>query len=157
MYLYNIRLRMKTAEEAVKDAVVNPPSRLMILLFGTWLIGSLYPIPETIFHLIRGPESDGNSGWTDISQWFDFQFVPVLGSLFGKTALVSGPIAVFCVVCSAMDWWDWRKVTLLSSISTLSMNVLEDWADDATWMTLASYQMLIVTLLLLAVPPLRQT
>lgn len=38
---------MKTSEDAVNDAVVNPASRLMILLFGTWLVGALYPIPET--------------------------------------------------------------------------------------------------------------
>jgi hypothetical protein len=131
---------MKTQEEAVNDAVVNPASRLLILLFGTWLIGCLYPIPETVFCLIRGPEIHGD--WTVIHtpQWFDFQFLPVLRSIFSKTVLVSGPVALFCVVCSALDRWSWRKVTTLSSLSTLSMNTLEDWADDSSWMTLTIYQ-----------------
>jgi len=73
-------------------------------------------------------------------QWFDFQFLPVLRSIFSKTVLVSGPVALFCVVCSALDRWSWRKVTTLSSLSTLSMNTLEDWADDSSWMTLTIYQ-----------------
>ena len=147
---------MKTPEEAVNDAVVNPVSRLMILLFGTWLVGSLYPIPETIFCLIRGPEIHGNWSWTHTPRWIDFLFVPVLGSLVSKTVLVSGPIALFCVVCSALDRWSWRKVTALSSLSTLSMNVLEDWADDTGWLALTLYQALLVGLFLVTIRPLRQ-
>ena len=147
---------MKTPENAVNDAVVNPASRLMILLFGTWLVGALYPIPKTIFYLIRGPETHGNRSWTYTPQWFDFRFVPVLGSFVSETVLVSGPIALFCVVCSALDRWSWRKVTALSALTTLSMNALEDWADDTGWMTLTLYQALIVTLLLVTIRPLRQ-
>lgn len=147
---------MKTAEEAVNDAVVNPASRLMILLFGTWLVGSLYPTPETIFCLIRGPEIHENWSMTHIPRWFDFRFVPVVGSIFSKTVIVSGPIAIFCVICSALDRWSWRKVTALSSLSTLSMNVLEDWADDASWMMLTLYQALIVGLVLVIIRPLKQ-
>jgi hypothetical protein len=147
---------MKTPEAAVNDAVVNPASRLMILLFGTWLIGSLYPIPETVFCLIRGPVVHGYWTVTHTPRWLDFRFVPVIGTLFSKTFLVSGPIALFCVVCSALDRWDWRKVTGLSALSTLSMNVLEDWADDEGWITLTLYQALIVTLLLVIVRALRQ-
>jgi hypothetical protein len=148
---------MKTSEDAVNDAVVNPASRLMILLFGTWLVGALYPIPETIYYLIRGPETHGNWSWTHTPQWFDFQFVPLLGSFASKTVLVSGPIALFCVVCSALDRWSWRKVTTLSALSTLSMNALEDWARDAGWLPLTLYQALIVTLLLVTIRPLRQS
>lgn len=148
---------MKTSEDAVNDAVINPASRLMILLFGTWLVGALYPIPETIFHLIRGPEIGENWSRTHTPQWFDFRFVPLLGSFVSQTVLVSGPIALFCVVCSALDRWDWRKVTVLSALSTLSMNALEDWADDAGWITLTLYQALIVTLLFVIVRPLRQS
>src|SRR5689334_7062897 len=121
---------MKNPEDAVNDAVVNPASRLMILLFGTWLVGALYPIPETIYYLIRGPVTDGNWGWTHTPQWFDFRFVPLLGSFVSKTVLVSGPMALFCVVCSALDRWSWRKITSLSALCTLSMNALEDWAHD---------------------------
>ena len=148
---------MKTPEEAVNDAVVNPASRLMILLFGTWLVGSLYPMPETIICLIRGPEIHGDWSVTHTPRWFDFRFVPVLGSLVSKTVLVSGPIAIFCVVCSALDRWSWRKVTALSSLSTLSMNVLEDWADDTGWLALTLYQALLVALFLVTIRPLRQS
>ncbi len=147
---------MKTPEDAVNDAVVNPASRLMILLFGTWLVGALSPIPETIFYLIRGPETHCNWSWTHTPQWFDFRFVPVLGGFVSETVLVSGPIALFCIVCSALDRWSWRKVTALSALSTLSMNALVDWADDAGWMTLTLYQALIVTLLFVIIRPLRQ-
>ena len=147
---------MKTLEDAVNDAVVNPPSRLMILLFGTWLVGALYPIPETIFHLIRGPEI--GEGWsrTHIPQWIDFRFVPLLGSFVSQTVLVSGPISLFCIVCSGLDRWEWRKVTALSAVATLSMNVLEDWPDDSGWIILTLFQALIVTLLFVTIRPLRQ-
>ena len=147
---------MKTSEDAVNDAVVNPASRLMILLFGTWFVGALYPIPETIFHLIRGPEIGENWSRTHTPQWFDFRFVPVLGSFVSQTVLVSGPVALFCVVCSALDRWSWRKVTALSCLSTLSMNVLEDWPDGANWMTLTLFQALILALLFVTIRPLRE-
>lgn len=147
---------MKTSEDAVNDAVVNPASRLMILLFATWLVGAFYPTPETIFHLIRGPEIGENWSRTHTPRWLDFRFVPLLGSFVSQTVLVSGPIALFCVVCSALDRWSWRKVTALSCLSTLSMNILEDWPDEASWVSLTIYQALILALLLAIIPPLRQ-
>jgi hypothetical protein len=147
---------MKTPEEAVNEAVINPASRLMILLFGTWLVGSLYPIPETVFWLIRGPQVYGNLTVYHNLDWCEFDFIPIIGSIFSKTFLVSGPIALFCVLCSALDRWSWRKVTALSSLSTLSMNALDDWSRDADWMTLTLYQALIMLLVLVLVPPLRQ-
>jgi hypothetical protein len=151
--------RMKTVEDAVNDAVINPLSRLIILLFGTWLIGSLYPIPEAIFNLIRGIYKDGDFTVIDEVRWFDFDFepIPVLGALFSETALVSGPIAVFCVVCSALDRWTWWKVTLLSGLSTFSMRILQTWPDYGVgWLSLTLAQLLIVGLILLVFRPLRE-
>ncbi len=103
-------------------------------------------------------ETSVHGDWsiTHTPRWFDFRFVPVLGSFVSETAIVTGPIALFCVVCSALDRWSWRKVMALSALSTLSMNVLEDWPDDVGWITLTLYQALIVTLLLVTIRPLRQ-
>ena len=151
-----IRKTMKYSEEAINDGVFNPVIRLLILLFGTWLIGSLYPIPETIYHLIRGPEKTWYGSVVHTPQWFDFQFLPVLGAFNSKTALVSAPIAFFCIVCSALDRWSWQKVTALSCLSTFSMNILDDLASQSDWMLLTLFQALIVTLLVMAIRTFRQ-
>jgi hypothetical protein len=144
---------MRTPENAVNDAVVHPPTRLLILLFGTWLVGALYPIPAIIIHLISGPEVGESLIWTPTPQWFDFRFVPLLGSILSPTVLVSAPLAIFCVVCSALDRWSWRKVTVLSALSTFSMNALEHWAADSGWIMLTLCQALIVALLLVTIRP----
>lgn len=109
-----------------------------------------------MFHLIKGPEVEGNYSWTHTPEWFDFEFLPVLGSLFSQTILVSGPIAAFCIICSALDRWNWIKVTALSSLSTLSMNVLDDFSDDAGWIALTLSQAAAVALLFVLIRPLRQ-
>jgi hypothetical protein len=141
---------MKTSEETIGDGVINPFSRLLILLFGSWMMGSLYPIPETVYYLIVGPQPHGAGMVIHTPRWLDFQFLPVLGSLFSDTVLVSGPVAVFCVVCSALDRWDWKKVTLLSGLSTTSMNILESWpAPSTSWITLTLAQLLLVGIFLL--------
>lgn len=67
---------MKTPEDAVNDAVTHPISRLMILL-----IGSLQPIPETIYGLIVRPEEFHEHWWEGVTRWFDFEFIPVLGGM----------------------------------------------------------------------------
>lgn len=139
---------MQTPEAAVNDAVVNPLSRLMILLFGTWLIGSLHPIPETIFYL--------DSFGSHTPKWFEFQFLPIFGAFAGNTVLVSGPIAIFCIVCSAFDRWSWKKTTTLSGISTFSMLMLEDWDFGAHWTVLTLMQLLIVGGVVLICRPLRE-
>jgi hypothetical protein len=149
---------MKTSEETISDGIINPLSRLMILLFGSWLIGSLYPVPETVYNLIVGPLQHDDWTATQNPRFFDFQFLPVLGSLASKTVLVSGPVAVFCVVCSALDRWDWKKVTLLSGLSTLSMCMLESWPDRTTsWVILTLAQLLILSLFFVIIRPLKET
>lgn len=150
---------MKTPEDGVNDAVMNPPARLMILLFGTWLIGSMHPIPVTVYYLIHGPVRTGaNSSWENVPQWFDFQFLPVLGAMASKTVLVSGPISVFCIVCSALDRWNWKKVTALSGISTFAMLMLDEWTHyDESWITLTLMHFAIMIGMVTIIRPLRNT
>jgi hypothetical protein len=150
---------MKTPEDAVSDAVVHPLSRLMILLFGTWLIGSLHPIPETVYYLIRGPVQTGPNSYSGHTpEWFEFYFLPVLGGMVSKTALVSGPISVFCIVCSALDRWNWLKVTMLSGISTFAMLMVVSWAPyNASWIPLTLAHLAIMALVIIVIRPLRQT
>jgi hypothetical protein len=143
---------MKYAEDAVSEGVVNPLSRLIVLFFGTWLIASLHPIPETTFKIITRIYKNGD--WSVIlrREWFDFGFFPILGCLFSKTFLVSGPIALFCVFCSAMDRWEWRKVTLLSGLSNLTMCVLDTWPPRSTnLMILVIGQLVILSLFYLVI------
>ena len=129
----------------------------MVLLFGTWLIGGLHPIPETIYYWFRGPvETGSDSWWLHTPQWFEFEFLPVMGAM-GKTALVSGPISVFCVVCSALDRWNWVKVTALSGISTFAMLMVHEWSPyDTSWVTLTLAHFGIMAIVVTVVRPLRE-
>lgn len=140
---------MKASENAIQDGIVNPLGRLAILFFGTWLIGAVYPVPETIYHLVIGPQSFGNVTITHGLRWFDFRFIPILSAFISETFLVSGPTGLFCIVCSAMDRWDWRKVTALSGFSTFSMLILETTVRDSSWMIMTGYQALATVLILI--------
>ena len=148
---------MKAPEDAVNDAVIHPLSRLMILLFGTWLIGSLHRIPETVYSLIVGTWRQAHDHWWDgVGEWLNFEFLPVLGAMASKTALVSGPISVFCIVCSALDRWSWKKVTALSGISTFAMLMVDHWSYDTDWLTRTLFHLAIMTLVVTVVRPLRE-
>ncbi len=150
---------MKNPEDAVNEAMIHPISRVLVLLSGTWMIGSLHPIPETVYYLVRGSVELGtNSWWHHQAEWFDFRFIPVLGDMGGKTALVSGPISVFCFVCSALDRWHWAKATALSGISTFFMLTVDDWAPYGTgWIRLTLVHFAIMVLVITVIRPLRET
>lgn len=115
---------MKVPEDGVNDALVHPFARMTILFLVTWLVGSIYQAPGTLFDLVTGREH-GYSNWIWAPGWFNFGFFPVIGCLFSKTVLVSGPLAAFCVTCSALDRLSWVRVTALLSLSTFSMNLLD--------------------------------
>lgn len=150
---------MKTSEDAVNEALIHPVARVLILLAGTWLIGALHPIPETIYGLImRRAEYGHEHWWEGALDWLDFEFVPVGSSMAGKTALISGPIAVFCFVCSALDRWDWKKTTALSGISTFFMLMLENWVPyDTGWIPQTSAFLAMMALTVMFFRPFRES
>jgi hypothetical protein len=147
---------MKLPENAVNEGLLRPVSRLMALLFVTWLVGGFYPVPEMLCGLLFDPNSRGIWGVLDVVGWFDGRFIPAVAGFSGKTVVVSGPVAVFCLVCSAMDRGNWIKVTALLALSTFTMLAMEEWDDGETnWLTASVCQGLFVFILFAILHPLR--
>lgn len=147
---------MKLPEDAVNEGMLRPISRLLALLFVTWLVGGFYPIPEKLCGLLFDPNSRGIWGLFDVVGWFDWRFIPTVANFSGMTVVVSGPVAVFCVVCSAMDRGNWIKVTALLALSTFTMLAVEEWDDGETnWLTASVCQGLFVFILFAVLRPLR--
>lgn len=147
---------MKLPEDAVNEGLSRPISRLMALLFVTWLVGGFYPIPDKLCGLLFGPTSPGIWSLFDVYGWFDGRFIPVVVNFSGTTVVVSGPLAVFCVVCSAMDRGNWIKITALLALSTFTMLAVEEWDDgEASWLAASVCQGFFVFILFVTLRPLR--
>ncbi|RYD24444.1 MAG: hypothetical protein EOP88_00110 [Verrucomicrobiaceae bacterium] len=147
---------MKVLEDAVNDALVRPLARMAILFICTWLAGSLYRAPETFLNLVTGREH-GYSNWIWVPGWFNFRFFPVIGAVFSKSVLVSGPLAAFCVTCSALDRLSWVKLTVLLSLATFSMNFFDSRQSGTSWVILTLVQAAVVAMLFVIIRPLRET
>ena len=118
--------KMITQEEAVIDGYWNPFRRLVALFVASYAAGIFYPLPETIFHLIVGPQSSGAATVTHIPRFVDWAAVPLVGTLLLSTALLSFPVYFFCIICSALDRWDVRKTITLGAAVSFSVLFAKD-------------------------------
>jgi hypothetical protein len=147
---------MKLPEEAVREGVVNPPTRLFILLIGTWIIGSLHPLPETLYNLAAGPQTNGDWTWVHNPRYVDFNLLPILGTFDSLSLLVSAPISIWCVVMSVYDHHSWKKVTLLSGLTTLSMLSIDERVGASDIFGASALQLIFVGIFVYLIKPLRK-
>jgi len=117
---------MITQEEAVVEGFWNPFRRLVALFIASYAAGIFYPLPETIFHLIVGPQITGGTTVTHIARFVDWTAVPLVGTLLLSTALLSFPVYFFCIMCSALDRWDVRKTITLGAAVSFSVLFAKD-------------------------------
>lgn len=113
---------------------MNPISRLIRLVFVSYFIGIFYPLPKTLFHLVKGPSVSGSVTSIHTPDFVDFSVFPFISAPFGSSVVLAFPVAVFCIVWSAYDRWSAAHVTALGAASTFSMFFADDVAGDLGWL-----------------------
>ena len=127
---FDVRQKMITPEDGVIEGFRNSVGRVFALFVASYLAGIFYPLPETVYHLIIGPQVFDNGSITHTPRFVDWAAVPFIGTLLLSTAFLSFPVYFFCIVCSALDRWDFRKTTILGSAVSFSILFAEDIAPS---------------------------
>lgn len=146
---------MNTPEQAIREGVLNPISRVFLLLAVSYIIGIFHPLPEDIFYWITGPRVYENMTWEHVPKFVDPKILPVICAFFSDTVWASGPISIFCILCSSFDRWSWLKTTILGGYSTFLIYLLESWEPKINWLSQTGIYSLLILLLFAIVRPMR--
>src|SRR4051812_36101853 len=98
---------MKTPDQALGEALCNPFARLFLLFSVSYLVGIFYRVPWGIYCSIMHYfyPRDRDYDLSSYFEWIDLSIYPLLTAPFFGSLLLAIPISVFCIYCSAMDWW----------------------------------------------------
>ena len=124
---------MITPEDGITQGVWNPFSRMAALFTASYFAGMFYPLPETVYHLIIGPQAFDGGISTHTARYLDFKAVPFIGTLLLSTGFLSFPLFFFCMICSALDRWWVRETTVLGATVSFSLLFADDLNHGYGW------------------------
>lgn len=128
---------MLLSEKAVLEGLSNPFTRVTQIVLASYLTGIFYPIPNTIYHLLIGPQeritSLGKFTVTHTPKFVDFTCPPFVISFDMISGMISIPVFILCFTLSILDMGNHLKVLSIATITNYCLYIAYDiaWSDPS--------------------------